>query len=258
MPEAVGDRPDSAADRLGDRVSDREEGTDSSFPHVADVGEEGFRGSGTVGADEDVGAVPVSVGDLRERLVEHRDVVGGSVGAGVTGPQPSRHGLAGVREETQQRMEAEAALVGRGRPVPFPSGRRPAWRRGPEPGREALVRRPEQQVCPRRSRWPASRRLPGRRRGPLAVRQLQPHRCQRATARPWAQRRPGRTPRPGPQHGQIRDRLTAVGEHHREIGGDPSRVMPGPARPKRPESGGVRGGQPCGVSEIHQQPCPGM
>ncbi|MGW0792682.1 hypothetical protein ACWD04_31820 [Streptomyces sp. NPDC002911] len=28
------------------------------------------------------------------------------------GPQPPRYGLAGVREETQQRVEAEAALVG--------------------------------------------------------------------------------------------------------------------------------------------------
>jgi hypothetical protein len=28
------------------------------------MAEEGFRGSGTVGADQDVGAVPVSVGDL--------------------------------------------------------------------------------------------------------------------------------------------------------------------------------------------------
>ncbi len=113
MPEAVGHGPDRAAGRLGDRVSDREEGPYSWFPQVADVGEEGFRGSGTVGADRDAGAVPVSVGDLRECLVEHRDVIGGSVGAGVPGPQPPRQGLAGVREETQQRMEAGAALAGR-------------------------------------------------------------------------------------------------------------------------------------------------
>lgn len=43
MPEAVGHGPDSSADRLGDGVSDREEGTNSSFPQVADVSEEGFR-----------------------------------------------------------------------------------------------------------------------------------------------------------------------------------------------------------------------
>lgn len=95
-----------------DGVSDREEGTDSSFPHVADVGEKGLRGSGTVGADEEVGAVPVRVGDLRECLVEHRDVVAGGVGTGVSGTQPARQCLAGVGQEAQQRMEAEAALVG--------------------------------------------------------------------------------------------------------------------------------------------------
>jgi hypothetical protein len=83
--------------------SDREEGTDSSFPHVADVGKEGFRGSGAVGADQDVGAVPVGVGDLRECLVEHRDVVGGGVGAGVPGPQPAGQRLARVGPEAQRR-----------------------------------------------------------------------------------------------------------------------------------------------------------
>lgn len=33
-----------------------------------------------------------------------------------------------------------------------------------------------------------------------------------------------------PQRDQIRDRLIAVGEHHREIGGGPARIMPGAAR----------------------------
>ncbi|MFD5730936.1 hypothetical protein ACFWMT_33145, partial [Streptomyces sp. NPDC058368] len=60
------------------------------------------------------------------------------------------------------------------------------------------------------------------------------------------------------QHGQIRDRLTAVGDHHSEIGGDPARIMSGPARLKWPESGGVGGGQPGGVSEVRQQPCLSM
>ena len=112
MPEAVGHRADRAADGLGDGVSDREEGTDSSFPHVADVGEECFRGSGTVGADEDVGAVTLRVGDLRECLVEHRDVVARGVGTGVSGTESARQCLAGVGQEAQQRVEAEAAFIG--------------------------------------------------------------------------------------------------------------------------------------------------
>lgn len=56
----------------------------------------------------------VGVGDLRERLVEHRDVVGGGIGSGIAGPQPPGHRLAGVGQEAQERVEAEAAPVGRG------------------------------------------------------------------------------------------------------------------------------------------------
>lgn len=52
------------------------------------------------------------------------------------------------------------------------------------------------------------------------------------------------------QYGQVRDVLAA--------GGDPSWIVSGPARPQRPESSGVRGRQPCGISEIGQQPCSGM
>jgi hypothetical protein len=77
-----------------------------------DVGEEGFRGSGTVGAHQDVGALSVGVGDLCECLVEHCDVIGGGVRVGVAGPQPAGQCLAGVGEEAQQRVEAETALVG--------------------------------------------------------------------------------------------------------------------------------------------------
>jgi hypothetical protein len=98
MPEAVGHGPDSAADRRGDGVSDREEGADSSFPQGADMGEEGFRGFGAVGADEDedVDTVPVDVGDLPECLVEHSNVIGGGVGVGVPGPR-QRHQLLAAR-----------------------------------------------------------------------------------------------------------------------------------------------------------------
>jgi hypothetical protein len=67
-------------------VSDREPQVRPVLTQGPDVGEEGFRGSGAVGADQDVGAVPVSVGDLCEGVVQHRDVIGGGVGSGVAGP----------------------------------------------------------------------------------------------------------------------------------------------------------------------------
>jgi hypothetical protein len=258
MPEAVGHGPDGAADRLCDGVSNRVEGTDSSFAHVADVSEEGFRGSGAVGADENVGSVPVGVGNLRERLVEHRDVVGGSVGAGVAGPQQAGQCLAGVGQEAQQWVEAESALVGGcgllflgvagdqrgievqdqpgqsasrgadcGYALAMPGGLQPGDFGGLGAGRSQRSQRPLVGV---------GEQPPGRRcRGNGAE-----HLCL------------------VPQYGQIRDGLAAVGEHHGQIGGDPARIMTGPARPKRPERGGVRGAQPGGISEIRQQPCPGM
>lgn len=258
MPKAVGHGPDSAADRLGDGVSDREEGTDSAFPHAADVGEEGFRGSGTVGADQDVGAMPVGVGDLRECLVEHLDVIRGGVGSGVTGPQPPRHSFAGVGEETQQRMEAEAAFIGRG-------GLFLVRVAGDQPGVEV-----QNQAGKFSSAGPSSRYalavLGGLHPGDFPGRSAGRSQRSECSLVGVGEQPPSRG-RGGdrakylalvPQHGQVRDGLAAVGEHHREVGGDASRIMSGPARPKRSESGGVRGTQPGGISEIRQQPCPGM
>jgi hypothetical protein len=73
-----------------------------------------LRATGAVGADEDFGAVAVGVGDLCEGLVEDGDVVGGGVRSGVARPQEASEGLAGVVEEAEQRVVAEAAFVGGG------------------------------------------------------------------------------------------------------------------------------------------------
>jgi hypothetical protein len=56
--------------------------------------------------------VAVGVGDLREGCVDDRDVVGGGVRSGVAGSHNTGEGLAGVVEEAQHRVVAEAALVG--------------------------------------------------------------------------------------------------------------------------------------------------
>lgn len=77
------------------------------------VVQERLRSSGTVRADEDRCAVAVGVRDLGQRMVEDGDVVGGGVGAGIAGPEQSGQGFAGVVQEAQQRVVAEAALVGR-------------------------------------------------------------------------------------------------------------------------------------------------
>jgi hypothetical protein len=51
----------------------------------------------------DRGAAPVGVGDLGEGLVGVRDVIGGSVGSGVAGPQQPGHGALVTEKTTLQR-----------------------------------------------------------------------------------------------------------------------------------------------------------
>jgi hypothetical protein len=114
VPDPVGQAPDGFADLVGDGVSDGETGVDPALPQVAQVGEEGFRAACAVGADEDFGAVAVGVGDLGESLVEDGDVVGCGVRSGIARSQDRGEGLAGVVQEAEQRVVAEAAFVGGG------------------------------------------------------------------------------------------------------------------------------------------------
>ena len=61
------------------------------------------RAASAIGADQDRNAVPVRIGDLRERGVQDGDVIGGGVRAGVTGPQQPGQELPGVVAEGQDR-----------------------------------------------------------------------------------------------------------------------------------------------------------
>ena len=63
-----------------------------------------------VGADEDL-SIEVGGGQLLERQLQHLEVIGGGVGAGVAGAKDPGQGLAGLGEVTEQREKAEAALV---------------------------------------------------------------------------------------------------------------------------------------------------
>lgn len=254
----VGQGADRAADRLGDRVSGREEGADSACSQVSDVGEEELRGSGAVGADEDVGAVSVGVGDLRESVVQNRDVVRGRVGSGVPGPQPPGHALAGVGQETHQGVEAEAAFVGG-------CGRLLLGVAGDQRGVDVQDQAGQFLSAGFRRRYAAAglgRLQPGYFPGLGAG---------RAQAVQYAfvdagQQSPGSRCRgDGAEHlalvaqdGQIRDGLAAVSEHHREVGRDPARGVTSTAWPERSQHGGVRAGQSGDIGEISQQPCTGM
>ncbi|CAM5440907.1 hypothetical protein SVIOM74S_02093 [Streptomyces violarus] len=81
-----------------------------------DMREEGLRGSGAVGADQDLGAVPASVGDLCGGIVQHRDVIGGGVGSGVAESQSARHGLARFSRGSRAADESRSRLCKWARP----------------------------------------------------------------------------------------------------------------------------------------------
>jgi hypothetical protein len=141
-------------------------------------------------ADQDRCAIPMLVGDLRQRLVGHADVVGCGIGVRVPGSQHPRQRLAGVVQPSEQGVKAEPMLVGgrtaaarRSRRGPAtPSPWRPPARRGPAgrgapPGRRSRHRRrrasPPDQPTPGPAHAPSDasdhrrprRRMPHRQRG---------------------------------------------------------------------------------------------
>ena len=99
-------------------------------------------GAGGVGADQNVAAVAVHVGDLRQRHVQHRDVVGGGVRARVPRPEHASQRFAGGVEEAQQRVIAERLLPRLGRRTASPSGTPRSWRPNRAPARRPRTRPP--------------------------------------------------------------------------------------------------------------------
>jgi hypothetical protein len=123
----VGRGPDLFRDRAqcGVDVEVVQVGADGELhPECVDVPGEGVGGPGGVGAHQHR-HLPVGVGfaqrsgELCQRVVEHGDVVGGGVAAGVATAQQTREGFpsAGVVviEAAQQRVEAEGLLPSFGR-----------------------------------------------------------------------------------------------------------------------------------------------
>jgi hypothetical protein len=102
---------DRLADGFGDRHADREAGGHALGAQAADVGQQSVGAAGRVGAYQDVAAVAVRVRDLRQRVIQYFDVVGGGVRPGPTLAQQPGQRLTGVVQETQQRVVAEGAFL---------------------------------------------------------------------------------------------------------------------------------------------------
>jgi len=61
-----------------------------------------------------------------------------------------------------------------------------------------------------------------------------------------------------PQHREIGDRFAAIGQCHRQIDGDPARVVAALPLPQPGEGLAECAGQPGRVGEIGEQPCTGV
>ena len=92
---------------LGDRPANRERAAHTVFAQPADMAQERLGAARAIGADQQRCAVAVRVGDLRQRLIQHGDVIGGGVRAGVARPQQPSQELPGVVQERHDRVEAE-------------------------------------------------------------------------------------------------------------------------------------------------------
>jgi hypothetical protein len=134
------------------------------------------------------------------------------------------------------------------------SAPRPRWRPHPAPGRASPDHRhstPAEHGQPRRA---AARPAPA---PPPAPDAAVPAPARRPVQNP--PRRRGRGHRPEQrwlvtQHRQIRDRLSAVGEHHHHIDQHPARVVTRTTTPRPDQRRGHRRRQPGRVGQIGQQP----
>jgi hypothetical protein len=228
-PHALRDRGDRGSLLAGDRPPHRELAAHRTVALASDVREELAGAAGGIGADQDRGAVPVGIGQLRECGVEHRDVVGGGVAARVA---PSQHGgeeLAGVVAERQHRVEPERLLERRSSLLLLAVA---------DHDRSVEVNHQPGQLTPARSR---GRERLARQLGALRPDDLTRHRSSpRDRAQPGGvepvkqppARRVGRH-RPEQrslirQHRNIRDRRRAVSDRDRHVHQHPARIMPRP------------------------------
>ena len=211
--DPAGRGSDRLPDRFGDRSADTEPDVQLPFTEAAGVGEETVAGTSRIRTQQDRGAVPVSVGDLGEGLVQNSDVVSGGVRPGPAlaqqpggaSPVLARKHSSGWNPEWQITMVASMSRTrsSTGWPATVGCGRSPEGVGVLGPGDLTGLGLGGPQL--------------GQHRG-VELRQQSPRRrirCDRTEQGCLIM-----------QHSQIGDGLTAVGEHHCEIDRDPARVMP--------------------------------
>jgi hypothetical protein len=256
--DPAGRGPDRFPDRFGDRGADTESDVEVPLAPGPDVGEETVTGSGRIRAEQDRGPVSVGVGDLGEGLVEDGDVVGGGVRAGPALAQHTGEGLAGVVQETQQRVEPEGLLPGAGRGLLLGVADHDGRVDVQDQAVDLLTshHRLRQVATDLGVLGPGD--LTGL--GP-GVLQLSQHRGVELRQQPPR----GRVGRDRPEQGllisqycQVSDGLAAVGEHHGEIDRDPTRIMPALPLPQACQCLAECAGQTGRIRQVGEQSGTGM
>jgi hypothetical protein len=181
--------------------------------------------TGAVGADQDRRAMAILVGDLRQRLIGHLDVVGGGVRVRVSRPQHPRQRLPGVVRPRQQRMITKPVLERRRRTLFL---RMTGHQGGVHVDHQA---RNDSAGTPHSGNRPpclaAQQPGPFPGRHPCHLHLLQQRLLDRAEDPPGRRGRGHRPEHAGlvTQHRQVADRHSAVGKHHRQISQHPARRM---------------------------------
>jgi hypothetical protein len=112
-PRGLGQHSDGVLQLVGQGEPDRELDLQAApLAQRPDMRQPCLGGAGAVGADQDRCAIPIRVGDLRQCLLGHADVVGGGIGVRVPGPQHPGQRLPGVVQPGEQRVIAEPVLEG--------------------------------------------------------------------------------------------------------------------------------------------------
>jgi hypothetical protein len=195
----------------------------------------------------------VGVRDLRQRLVQHGDVVRSGVRPGVARSEQTRQRFTGRVEKAQQRVVAPRLLPGlgslfllrvaehdRGVDVEHePGDGEPTHRRRQQPsGLGGLHPGQLPRPSPRdpnpgqRSRVDAVQDAPGG-----GIRGHRPEQCRLVA-----------------QNGQVSDRLTTLGEHHRQVDSDPARAVARIALAQRRQRLAHRRRQASHIGQIDQHP----
>ena len=213
---------------------------------------------GAVGADQDPPG-PGRLGQLAQSLIQDRDVVGGGVAAGPSGTQDPGQRLVRVVQEAQDRMHPEPAFEVRRRLLLL----RMHLDQGGVDVHHHIVQVPPGGVGRRqhppgllgaRQPGPLPRRRPGRPQpgqAPVVDAGQHPPRRRRRGDRPVQVRLIG-------QGGDVSDRLTAVGEHHRQIDQHLPRIVPTAAAADPISGGRVLRPQPGPLGQLPQQRGPGV